>query len=76
MAGLIFRVCWRAGRPWRVPPPMVGELSKSCCGHQVLDLGVLHKALREVSAETIRTFEETFEPLGLTALAILLITGP
>jgi hypothetical protein len=55
---------------------MVGELSKSCCGHQVLDLGVLHKALREVSAETIRTFEETFEPLGLTALAILLITGP
>lgn len=44
-------------------------------GHLVLDLGVLPRALRERSAEPIRTFEETFEPLGLTALAIQVVTG-
>ena len=44
-------------------------------GHLVLDLGVLPRALRERSAGSIRTFEETFEPLGLTALAIQVITG-
>jgi len=44
-------------------------------GHLVLDLGVLLRALRERSAGAIRTFEETFEPLGLTALAIQVITG-
>lgn len=38
-------------------------------GHLVLDLGVLPLALRERSAERIRGFEATFEPLGLTALA-------
>ncbi len=44
-------------------------------GHLVLDLGVLPVALRERRAERIRDFEETFEPLGLTALAIQVITG-
>jgi putative copper export protein len=39
-------------------------------GHLVLDLGVLPRALRERSAAQIRAFEETFEPLGLTALAV------
>jgi uncharacterized membrane protein len=39
-------------------------------GHLVLDLGVLPRALRDQSAGAIRSFEETFEPLGLTALAI------
>jgi putative copper export protein len=44
-------------------------------GHLVLDLGVLPRALREQSAAAIRSFEETFEPLGLTALAIQVISG-
>jgi putative copper export protein len=44
-------------------------------GHLVLDLGVLPRALRERSAAAIRSFEETFEPLGLTALAIQVLTG-
>jgi putative copper export protein len=38
--------------------------------HLVLVLGVLPRALRAQSAGQIRAFEETFEPLGLTALAI------
>lgn len=44
-------------------------------GHLVLDLGVLPVALREGSAARVRDFETTFEPLGLTALAIQVITG-
>lgn len=44
-------------------------------GHLVLDLGVLPRALRQQSAAAIRDFEETFEPLGLTALAIQVLTG-
>ncbi len=44
-------------------------------GHLVLDLGVLPRALRERSADRIRDFEEVFEPLGLTALALQVITG-
>ena len=44
-------------------------------GHLVLDLGVLPKALRAQSAAAIRSFEETFEPLGLTALTIQVLTG-
>lgn len=44
-------------------------------GHLVLDLGVLPKALRQRSAAQIRNFEETFEPLGLTALALQVLTG-
>jgi putative copper export protein len=44
-------------------------------GHLVLDLGVLPRALPERSAAAIRGFEETSEPLGLTALAIQVITG-
>jgi putative copper export protein len=44
-------------------------------GHLVLDLGVLPRALRERSSEAIRNFEDIFEPLGLTALAIQVLTG-
>jgi putative copper export protein len=44
-------------------------------GHLVLDLGVLPKALRERDAAAIRAFEETFEPLGLSALAIQVVSG-
>ncbi len=44
-------------------------------GHLVLDLGVLPRALREGSAAAIRSFEEVFEPLGLMALAIQVVTG-
>ena len=44
-------------------------------GGLLLDLGVLPRALREGSAAAIRSFEETFEPLGLTALAIQVLTG-
>ncbi len=40
-------------------------------GHLVLDLGVLPQALRERSADRIRDFE----PLGLTALGLQVITG-
>ena len=41
-------------------------------GHLVLDLGVLG-ALRAQSAAPIRSLEETFEPLGITALAIAFV---
>lgn len=44
-------------------------------GHLVLDLGVLPRALREGRTAPIRAFEETFEPLGLTAFAIQVVTG-
>ncbi|MFM7513566.1 MAG: hypothetical protein ACKO3F_09430 [Cyanobium sp.] len=35
----------------------------------------LPRALRERSAAQIRAFEDVFEPLGLTALAIQVLTG-
>jgi len=44
-------------------------------GHLVLAMGVLTRALRTQSAAQIRAFEEVFEPLGLTALAIQVLTG-
>jgi uncharacterized membrane protein len=44
-------------------------------GHLVLDLGVLPKALKLQSADVIRAYEQTFEPLGLGALVIQVITG-
>ncbi|MFN5463793.1 MAG: CopD family protein [Cyanobacteriota bacterium] len=44
-------------------------------GHLVLDLGVLPRALRDRDAAAIRTFEESFEPLGLTALALQVVSG-
>ena len=44
-------------------------------GRLVLDLGVLPKALRARDAGAIRAFEETFEPLGLSALAIQVVSG-
>jgi len=44
-------------------------------GHLVLDLGVLPRALRQQNAQLIHSFEETFEPLGLAALAIQVFTG-
>ena len=39
-------------------------------GHLVPDLGVLPVALRERNAERMRSFEASFEPLGISALAI------
>ncbi len=42
--------------------------------HLVQDPGVLPRALRERSAAQIRAFEEVVEPLGLTALAIQVLT--
>jgi uncharacterized membrane protein len=44
-------------------------------GHLVLDQGVLPRALRESSAAQILNVEEMFEPVGLTALAIQVLTG-
>jgi putative copper export protein len=44
-------------------------------GHLLLDLGVLPIALRESSAERVRFFEASFEPLGLSALAIQVLSG-
>jgi len=44
-------------------------------GHLVLDLGVLPQALHQRRAELIRSYEETFEPLGLSALAIQVLSG-
>jgi putative copper export protein len=44
-------------------------------GHLVLALGVLPRALHQGSAAVIRAYEEVFEPLGLTALAVLAVTG-
>jgi len=44
-------------------------------GHLVLDLGVLPRPLRAQSAAQIRAFEEVFDPLGLTALAIQVLIG-
>lgn len=38
-------------------------------GHLVPDLGVLPVALRERNTERGRSFEATFEPLGLGAMA-------
>ena len=37
--------------------------------------GVLPRALRAQSAAQVRAFEEVFKPLGLTALAIQVLTG-
>lgn len=44
-------------------------------GHLLLDLRVLPQALRQRQAAPIRAFEEMFEPLGLAALAIQVLTG-
>ena len=44
-------------------------------GHLVLALGVLPRALRLRQAAVIRDFEELFEPLGLTALAVQVVSG-
>lgn len=44
-------------------------------GHLVLAVGVLPKALRAHDAAAIRAFEETFEPLGLSALMIQVVSG-
>lgn len=44
-------------------------------GPLVLDLGVLPQAWREQSAQRIRDFEALLEPLGLTALAIQMVSG-
>lgn len=44
-------------------------------GHLVLALGVLPRALQQQDPDQIQSFERSFEPLGLTALLIQVITG-
>jgi len=67
-------------RSCRVRVPAAGD--RACPGRHGVDrrpsgadLGVLPRALRDRSAAAIRSFEETFEPLGLTALAIQVVKG-
>jgi hypothetical protein len=43
-------------------------------GHLELGLGMRPRALRVKGGAAIRSFEETFEPLGFTALAIQVLT--
>jgi putative copper export protein len=44
-------------------------------GHLVLALTLLPKALKMGKPEIIHSFEESFEPLGLAALLLQVITG-
>lgn len=44
-------------------------------GHLVLALSVLPKALREKNPETVRSFEERYERVGIPALLVQVITG-
>lgn len=44
-------------------------------GHLILTLGYLPKALKEKNPEIIHQFEDKFEPIGLTALFIQIISG-
>ena len=44
-------------------------------GHLVLALGVLPRALRLRDHEMIHAFESRYEPIGLSALVVQLITG-
>lgn len=44
-------------------------------GHLYLCICILPKALRKKNAEELLKFEKGYEPLGLTALAVLITTG-
>ncbi|MBL1210917.1 CopD family protein [Geminocystis sp. GBBB08] len=44
-------------------------------GHLILTLGYLPMALKQKNPEIIYQFEEKFEPIGLIALGIQIITG-
>ena len=44
-------------------------------GHLILSLGFLPKALREKDFRIIEYFESRFEPIGLPALFILVVSG-
>jgi putative copper export protein len=44
-------------------------------GHLVLSLGFLPKALKQKDFGIIQAFESRFEPIGLPALLILVLTG-
>ena len=44
-------------------------------GHLVLAVTILPRALREGSAAPVREFEQSFERIGLPALAIQILTG-
>ena len=44
-------------------------------GHLFLTIRYLPKALKEKDVNSIKNFEEKFEPVGLPALLILVITG-
>ncbi|BAQ60961.1 hypothetical protein GM3708_1367 [Geminocystis sp. NIES-3708] len=43
--------------------------------HLILTLAYLPKALKEKNIDIIHQFEDKFEPIGLTALVIQIITG-
>ena len=44
-------------------------------GHLVLMCGFLPKALKEKNFDYIGNFEKTYEPIGMPALLLLVITG-
>lgn len=44
-------------------------------GHLILCFRYLPKALKEKNPEVIREFEKQYEPLGIPALTVLVITG-
>jgi putative copper export protein len=44
-------------------------------GHLVLALGVLPRALRARDPDRLREFERIYEPIGLSALAVQIVTG-
>ncbi|NOU37275.1 MAG: copper resistance protein CopD [Ferruginibacter sp.] len=44
-------------------------------GHIILLLGYLPKALREKNTKIIESFEKKFEPIGIPALLVQIITG-
>ncbi|MCX2718767.1 CopD family protein [Lentiprolixibacter aurantiacus] len=44
-------------------------------GHLILSIGILPKAMRNRDFRIIEQFESRFEPIGLPALLILILTG-
>src|SRR6056297_3486772 len=45
-------------------------------GHLVLAIGVLPRALREGDSSFVDRFERAYEPVGVPALLVQLVTGP
>ncbi len=44
-------------------------------GHLYITIGILPKALRLKTPDLLLQFEKSYEPIGLTALLLLIITG-